>query len=88
MTAIYDLAFIGELLMATVPHGTSAADIEAAVRDECSKARVEFAEPRIVEGVYLTNDVRDGDEIIHESPDRGWLWNEHGTTFKYAVRRN
>lgn len=80
----YDIAFIGELLMATVPHG---GDIQAAVREECGKAGVEFSEPRIVEGVFLTDEPRETDEIIHESPDRGWLWDENGTTFKYAVKR-
>jgi len=84
MTKTYDLAFIGDLLMATVPHG---GDIQAAVREECGKAGVEFEAPNVIEGVILTDEPTEDDEIIHEGPDRGWLWDENGTTFKYAVKR-
>jgi hypothetical protein len=80
----YDLAFFDIYLMACVPHG---ANIDAAVRAECAKARIDYETPTIVEGVYLTDDPRDTDEIVSTGNRLGWLQDENGRTYRYAVKR-
>lgn len=81
----YDLAFFGDLLIACVPHGD---DIEAAVRKECSRATIDYQEPRIIEGVYLINDPpRDGDEVVHSGGKLGWPIDINGNFCNYAVKR-
>lgn len=84
---LYTLAFFGPLLMATVPYGASADEIEKAVRDECIKARVDFEEPTIIEGVHFTDEPRETDEIVYEGSSLGWLLDAHGTAYQYAVKR-
>jgi len=87
----YTLAFAGPLLIACVPDG---ADIEAAVIAEGRRSGFEF-DPFDLErldierGCILTNDPDAPDCVFFKSgPDAGWLVDEHGTTFAYALRRS
>lgn len=80
----YDLSYFGIYLMACVPHGT---DIIAATKAECEKANIDWEEPTIVEGVHLTDDPRDTDEIVQCGNRIGWLADETGRTYRYAVKR-
>lgn len=80
----YDIAFIGDWLMATVPHG---ADIVAATKATCSKGGVDFSEPTVIEGVHLTDEPRDTDQIVYSGMQMGWLEDETGRTYQYAVKR-
>jgi hypothetical protein len=62
--------------------------IEKAVRDVELEAGVEFTDLRIVEGLTLTDELQDGDEVVFESGKTGWLTNADESQFTYAVRRS
>lgn len=82
----YTLVFCGDLLITTVPDG---GDIEAAIKAEEEKAREEYDEDDLTyyKGVILTDDPEDDDEIIYSGTSYGWLVDEAGTAYKYAVFR-
>ena len=80
----YDRSYFGIYLMACGPHGT---DIMAATRETCETAGLDWEEPTIVEGVHLTDDPRDTDDIVHCGNRVGWLKDENGRDFRYAVKR-
>lgn len=80
----YDLGYYGIYLMACVPHG---ADIHAAIEAERVKARLDKEEPTIVTGVHLTDDPRVTDEIIQAGNRVGYLADEHGREYRFAVKR-
>lgn len=82
---LYDLAFFGDLLIACVPHG---ADIMEAVRSECRTAGIDFEEPTIIQNVLLTDNPEDDAEIIYSGTQMGWLTDEDGRSYTYAVKAN
>ena len=84
----YTLVFCNDLLLvATVPDG---GDIEAAVKAEEKNGNVEFNEDDLTyyKGVTLTDDPEDDDEIIYSGTSCGWLIDEAGTAYEYAVWRD
>ena len=81
---LYDLAFFGDLLVACVPHG---ADIMDAVRSECRTAGIDFEEPTIITRVALTDSPDEADEVVYSGTRMGWLTDESGRSYRYAVQR-
>ena len=81
----YTIVFWNDLLVATVPDG---GDIDAAVSAEAERSGCPEMEATSIEsGLTLTNDVIDGDEVMYSGVALGWLENERGENFRYAVRR-
>jgi hypothetical protein len=73
------------LLLATVPDG---GDIEAAAAAEIADARLEHVEYVTKRGLTLTDaEPEDENRIVWQGYDRGWLVDETGATFYYAVRQ-
>jgi hypothetical protein len=82
----YTLAIGDGLLLATVPDG---ADIDAAVETECNLARIKPPKYETIEGCTLTDELSDElvDEIelVWASGSCGWLMDEIGNTWRYAI---
>ncbi len=82
--AIYTLAIAGDMLLATVIDG---GDIEAAVATECAMAGIEPLEYRTIHNCLLTDDYpEDSDAIVWRSGNCGWLIDESGCGWRFAVR--
>ena len=80
----YTLAFSDDLLIATVATG---ADIDTAIRAEEERAGETFENIRIINGVTLTDEEPDDlDRIIYSGSDFGWLTDESGRTYEYAIK--
>lgn len=80
----YTLAFIGDWLVACVPSGH---DISKATREECDRAAIDWQEPDVITGVHLTDDPRDTDEVVYSGSRMGWLTDDSGRSYRYAVKR-
>ena len=82
--ATYTLAIVdGEMLMATVVDG---GDIDAAVEAEASMARIDPPKFDAVYGCTLTNNEPEDGEYVWKSGNQGWIIDENGREWKYAVR--
>jgi hypothetical protein len=82
----YTLAILEPLLIAVVPDGS---DIEAAIRDEESRAGVDIdrGSLRIISGCTLTDEVEDGDEVVYRGTTYGYLTDAEGRRYYAAVKR-
>lgn len=78
----YTIAFTDSVLLATVVDGS---DIDAVIKASVP-GDVE-GEIEKVSGLVLTDDLQEGDEIVWSGNDCGYLTDEHGSWFNYAVRR-
>lgn len=80
----YAIAYLNHMLLALAPDGD-----EAGFKSQLAAARAEFAEeisPTIVNGLILTDEDEEGDEIAF-SDYKGQLADENGRLWKYAVSR-
>ena len=85
----YTLAIGADMLLATVPDGD---DIHAAVKAECA-GHIDITDIRdnltIVRGCTLT-DSNDYDpeyhDLIWSSGDSGWIFDETGADWRYAIK--
>ena len=87
-TDTYRLAFYGDLLLATARDPDTAL---AKALDEVREAVLDADEDdiRISGPVYLLDDedeVEPGEEQVYSGTDRGWLEDDSGRTYGYAVR--
>lgn len=81
----YTIAFWNDLLIATIPDD---GDLDAAVKAESERASIPEMEATSVEtGLILTDETEDGDEIVYSDTRTGWLIDENGKTYRYAVKR-
>lgn len=84
MTKTYSIAFDGDLLIATVPTG---GDLDAAIDLERKNSRTpELKATSVIECVRLTDEPSAGEEIVYSGTEMGWLMDETGKTYNYAVR--
>jgi hypothetical protein len=85
ITTDYDLP----MLLASCPDSD---DIDAAVQKEHAWGHDPEDEPawRSIDGVTLTDDEPEDESRIvwGPSPERGWLIDENGRTWRYAVRED
>ncbi len=82
--AMYTIALFGDVLLACVPSGQ---DVIQAARAEADKAGLDWEEPTVINGVRLTDSPRDADQVVYSGTRTGWLTDETGRTFNYAVKR-
>ena len=83
----YTIAYGHDLLLACVPDGVN---LQAALAREAKQAAVDpadFGEVTTIAGLHLTDQPLDGDEVVHRGHSTGWLSDEAGRTYDYAVRR-
>jgi hypothetical protein len=80
----YTLAISAGMLLATVADG---GDINAAVNAECVKSLSEAPEFEAISGCTLTDDEPcDRDAIVWDSGWHGWIFDEDGGGWRFAVR--
>lgn len=80
----YTLAIGGDMLLATVPDG---ADIAAAVTAEAAKSGFTPPSYGVVVGCTLTNEEPDdGAAVVWASGNAGWVIDEAGMDWKFAIR--
>ena len=72
------------LLAATIVDGEN---IQKAIALEEEEAQADFGPCDIIDGMTLTDDPQDDDEIVYSGTGLGFLTDENGTTWNYAVRR-
>jgi hypothetical protein len=83
----YTIATINGMLIASIPDG---GDIEAAIQAFEADAwgeEVDRKSVRITSGCTLTDDVKDGDEVVYRGTTYGHLMDEKGRTYSAAVIR-
>ena len=81
----YTIVFYGDLLVACVPQG---ADIDGPIREIAEHTGTDLGENiRIVHEITLTDEPLVGDEIVYVGSDFGFLSDEWGNQYKYAVKR-
>lgn len=81
----YTIAMWNDLLIAVIPDG---ADLEAAIAAEREKAATpEMTATATHSGLTLTDDPESDDDIVYSGYKMGWLTDETGKSFYYAVRR-
>jgi hypothetical protein len=81
---LYTIVMAGDVLVASVPDGS---DVDAEITAEENRAGVEFENVYCHSGLELVNTVEPDDEIMYSGSEMGWLRDENGNHFKYAVRR-
>jgi len=83
----YTIATINEVLVAVTPDGS---DINAAILEEEERAGVKFdrSEIRIFEGCTLTDELKDGDEVVYLGNTYGYLTDNDGNRYYAAVIRS
>lgn len=80
----YTLALGHSLLLATVPDG---GDVSEQIAEEERKAGGDSLEYECISGCTLTDDKpEDTDTIVWHSGNEGWIIDETGRDWKYAVR--
>ena len=87
MSTTYTIATLNDIIIATVPTG---GDIYAVVADEAERAGIEidFRDLDVTEGVTLTDEAIDGDQIVFRTgPHTGCLMDEQGRQYALAVIR-
>jgi hypothetical protein len=85
MTKTYTIAMWNDALVACIPDGQ---DVNSAVAAEAKKANIpEMTATKVVSGLTLTDTEEDGDDVIYSGVAMGWLSDEAGRTYKYAVLR-
>lgn len=76
------------MLLCCLPDGS---DLESAISEFTTHANIQsigIDDCDVNSGLVLTDDTEDGDQIIYGGNDLGWLTDEFGRTYEYAVRRN
>lgn len=72
------------LLAATVIDGGG---INSAIAAAENEAQADFGPCEIIDGLTLTDDPQDGDAIVYAGHVNGFLMDQNGTSWDYAVRR-
>jgi len=81
----YTIVFYGDLLVACVPQG---ADIDGPIREISKHTGTDIGKNiRIIHEITLTDEPLVGDEIVYIGSDFGFLSDESGNQYKYAVKR-
>ncbi len=80
----YTVATVNGMIVATVPDGE---DIAAAVAAEAKNIGSEFGEYAVETGLTLTDTLGEDEEWELKSGTEGWLIDESGKDWAYAVRR-
>jgi hypothetical protein len=85
----YTIALIDGVLYGVVPDG---GDINAEVMRVLNSVGIDPDEFDLgglesIKGCALTDEVKDGDEVIYKCRDIGYLYDEHGSKYSAAVIR-
>lgn len=81
----YDVATMGGMILGTVPSG---GDLAAVVERTASEGGFDVPAYEVVRGLTLTDNLEPGEDWAFKSGSEGWLFDETGRDWRFAVRRS